>query len=204
MNGEQVQAITKPKMLLVEGRDEFNFFSALLRHLEQTEIEVSIYGGKDKLRTRLRALPSILGFENVESIGIVRDADEDAGAAFQSVCSSLSNANLPVPDSPLVLTSGRPQIAVMIMPPGANTGMLEDLCLSALRDDPAMLCLDQYFQCLEVQMESLPQNTSKARVHAFLASRERPDLRLGEAALGGYLPWDSPAFDAVKQFINQL
>lgn len=204
MTEDRRRAITKPKLLLVEGRDEFNFFSALINHLQLQSIEVRIYEGKSNLRIALQTLLSALGFENVESVGIVRDADENAGAAFQSVCSSLSNANLPVPDAPLVLTSGRPQIAVMIMPPGANRGMLEDLCLSALRDEPAMLCVDQYFQCLEAQMENLPPNESKARVHAFLASRERPDLRLGEAALGGYLPWDSPAFEPVKQFISRL
>ncbi len=204
MTEDRRQAITNPKLLLVEGRDEFNFFSALINHLQLQDIEVRIYEGKSNLRRALQTLPLAPGFGNVKSVGIVRDADDDANAAFQSVCSSLSNANLPVPDSPLVLTSGRPQIAVMIMPPGTNTGMLEDLCLSALQGDPAMPCVDQYFQCLETQMENLPQNASKARLHAFLASRERPDLRLGEAALGGYLPWDSPAFESVKQFINQL
>ena len=204
MANNQTQAITKPKLLLVEGRDELNFFNALIAYLQLQGIEVRIYEGKSNLRIALQTLPGSLDFGNVESVGIIRDADDDARAAFQSVCGSLSNANLPVPNAPLLMTAGQPQVAVMIMPPGANTGMLEDLCLSAFQDDPAMPCVDQYFRCIESQMGSLPRNESKARVHAFLASRERPELRLGEAALGGYLPWDSPAFEPIKKFISQL
>ncbi|MCZ6680491.1 MAG: hypothetical protein O7E52_24940 [Candidatus Poribacteria bacterium] len=196
--------MTKSKLLLVEGKDEFNFFGALLRHLRRQDVKVGAYDGKDNLRPFLRGLTQLPDFEAVESIGIVRDADDDANAAFQSVCSSLSNANLPVPEAPLALALGQPQVAVMIMPPGANAGMLEDLCLSAFRDDPATPCVDQYFRCIESRLGSLPRHEAKARVHAFLASRERPDLRLGEAALGGYLPWDSPVFESVKTFINQL
>lgn len=83
--------------------------------------------------------------------------------------------------------------------------MLEDLCLAAVADDPAMNCVDEYFKCLDVlgsaQKEiALP----KARLHAFLASRERPGLRLGEAAEKNDIPLDSPVFDKVKSFLREL
>jgi hypothetical protein len=44
----------------------------------------------------------------------------------------------------------------------------------------------------------------KAKLHAFLASRPKPDLLLGQAAHTGYLPWDSSAFDLLKQFLQAL
>jgi hypothetical protein len=200
----QAEAITEPKLLLVEGRDEINFFNSLIRHLRIQEIEVRSYEGKDRLRSALQTLIIAPGFDMLESIGIVRDADNDANAAFQSVCGSLSNAGLPVPGAPMLITSERPQTGVMIMPPGEPEGMLENLCLSAFQTDPAMPCVEQYFECLEAEMENLPSHVAKAHIHAFLASRERPDLRLGEAALRGYLPWDSPAFASVRQFVGQL
>ena len=83
--------------------------------------------------------------------------------------------------------------------------MLEDLCLAAVADDPAMRCVDEYFSCLEDQ--SISQRESaipKARLHAFLASRERPGLRLGEAAEKNDIPLDSPVFEPVVNFLRQL
>jgi hypothetical protein len=83
-------------------------------------------------------------------------------------------------------------------------GMLEDLCLRAIAQDPAMLCVEQYFECLQQAGLSLPDNMSKAKVQAFLASRRKAGLRLGEAAEKGYWPWDAEAFGRVKDFLQQI
>lgn len=83
--------------------------------------------------------------------------------------------------------------------------MLEDLCLASVADDPAMRCVDKYFRCLEEQ--NLVQKEiaiPKARLHAFLASRERPGLRLGEAAEKNDIPLHSPVFEPVVNFLRQL
>jgi len=67
-----------------------------------------------------------------------------------------------------------------------------------------MPCVDRFFHCLTDEGCPQPQNTSKARVQAFLASRERPGLLLGQAAAKGYWPWDSEAFEEVKDFLAQI
>ena len=61
-----------------------------------------------------------------------------------------------------------------------------------------------YLSCIEQMAGRVPDNLAKARVHAWLASQEKAGLRLGEAAEKGYWPWKSPAFDSIKQFINDL
>ncbi len=83
--------------------------------------------------------------------------------------------------------------------------MLEDLCLAALADDPAMCCVDEYFRCLEDQ-KIVPKQVAlpKARLHTFLASRGKPGLRLGEAAQSNDIPLDSPVFEPVVNFLRQL
>jgi hypothetical protein len=45
---------------------------------------------------------------------------------------------------------------------------------------------------------------AKAQAHAFLATLDKPDLRLGEAAVAGYWDFDHPAFDALKAFVAAL
>jgi hypothetical protein len=197
--------ITESKQLVVEGRDAEAFFHALTNHTGLTGVQVQNFGGKDDLPGFLQALSITPGFvQMVTSLGVVRDAETDAAAAFQSVCSALENANLPVPRQPMVPIGDRPQVSVLILPDATTPGMLETICLQAVSSDPVMECIMQYFECVEQRMGSLPKNMPKAQVQAFLASRDRPGLLLGQAAHAGYWPWDNPAFEHVKQFLQAL
>lgn len=196
--------IQEAKVIAVEGKEEVEFFSAMMVYLGLTGIQVLDYGGKDQLRPFLKALKATTGFARVASLGVVRDANANAANAFQSVRDALQDAGLPIPTQMLVATGASPQVTVMILPDGTSSGMLEDLCLASVARNPAMTCVEQYFQCVQMQIGSLPSNMSKAKVHIFLASKPDPDLRLGEAAQAGYWPWDDPAFDHVKQFLSSL
>lgn len=204
--------IEKAHLLIVEGNDEKNFFETMLRLSAVSDFQVMDIGGKDKLRAELRAINNEGGFDNANSIGIVRDGDGNNQGAFDSVCSALRGADLPFPTRPLELCDGEPRISVMIMPPEeAESGqMLEDLCLAALADDPdtrpAMYCVDEYFNCLGEQAGISHRRNAlpKARLHAFLASRPDPEPRLGLAAQKGYIPLDSPVFEPVVNFLRQL
>ena len=55
----------------------------------------------------------------------------------------------------------------------------------------------EYINCIKKSGHS-PNNIDKAKVHSWLASREKPDLRLGEAAECGYWPFDEKSFDPYK------
>lgn len=230
----------KRKVLLVEGRDEEAFFAALLETLGLPEIEVRAIGGKSRLSDRLKVLVQDPFAVPVESMGIVQDADRDPQAAFQGICSALAAAGLPIPAAPGQFVGTKPRIAVLIVPGSTTPGMLEDLCLASVRDDPAMACVDGYFTCLKEETPARSQNLAKARVraflagmewleelhyaglqdqfatvsvqlptsastlHAFLASRYKPDLRLGTAAQAGYWPLDDQAFEPLCDFLRRL
>lgn len=196
--------IEQPNVLVVEGREEELFFGALIKHLGLQKVQTMPIGGKEQLRRNLRALVLSPGFSEVVSLGVVRDANADPRAAFQSVRDALWAVNLPAPERPLLPVGHSPRVAVMILPDEDTPGMLEDLCLRAVEQDPAMLCVEQYFQCLQQQSLPLPQQMPKAKVHVFLASRSDPGKRLGEAAQAGYWPWDAQAFDQVKNFLQQF
>ena len=198
--------ITKNKILVVEGKDEENFFEAYLKFLSISDIQILPIGGKTRLADYLEVLtidPSFISMVNV--LAIIRDADNNATSAFQSVCSALNNCRLPVPQKPLESADSNLKVNVMIMPPGSASGELEDLCLQSVSSDPAIPCLDSYFYCLlKLQNFYQPVNISKAKVHAFLASRVEPDKRLGEAALASYWPFNNSVFDSLKNFICSL
>jgi hypothetical protein len=199
------QPITLRRLLVVESHDAFEFFKALLRHLNLLEsIEIRNMGGIRELSEYLKTLKAISGFAEVESMGIVRDAETDVTAAFRSVCGSLAHNGLAAPTEPRAIAEGMPRVGVFLFPDCERAGTLETLCLDSVIADPAMPCVEDYFQCLSNRGVSLPCNMSKARVHSFLASRTRPNLLLGQAAQVGYWPWESTVFDRLKQFFQTL
>lgn len=200
------QKLEKPKQLLVEGRDCMGFCIPLLRNLNIGDRQVQDFGGITELRPFLRGLTSQSEFVTggVGALAVMRDADQDATGAFASVQGALRQAGLPVPTRVGEPLDGRLRVVAMILPDNTSTGMLETLCLRSVSDDAAMRCLDEYFQCLEEAFPSGPRYVEKARVQAFLASRDRPGLLLGQAAERGYWPWGSPAFDKVKQFLQAI
>lgn len=195
--------VSEPNVLVVEGKEEELFFSALIGHLRLNRIQVMPIGGKTNLRETLMALVITPGFSNVISLGIVRDADLNPNSAFESVSDALQAAGLPKPTAPLVPTAEKPRVTIMILPEEGVSGMLEDLCLKSVAGDSAIPCVEQYFQCLEERDIPLPQNMSKARVQVFLASK-RKILRLGEAAQAGYWPFSDNPFGQVRNFLQQI
>ena len=196
--------LTKPRLLIGEGQDELYFFEALLSHLGFADVQVEQYAGKGNLPLYLNDFLLRPGRNTVVSLGVTRDADGNAAQAFQSVAGLLAARGLPHPAGPGQIAAGPPRIGVFLLPDNMRPGMLEDLCLDAAQPDAAMPCVDDFFQCVQQKASRQPNNRSKARVHAWLSSQVEPGKRLGEAAKSGYWPWNSPAFDPLKQFLIKL
>lgn len=196
--------ISKPRLLLVEGKDEVNFFTAFMEYMELQDIQIINVEGTPQFKPKLKALSFSPLFSKVTSIGVVRDADTNSNSAFQSVCNALESAELPVPEHPLVPTGNNPQVTVMILPGEDERGMLEDLCLKSVGSDPAIPCMEQYCQCLQQKCPSLPRIKSKAKVQVFLASRKEVGKSLGVAAKAGYWPLHDTVFDNVNNFLQLI
>ena len=194
------------KILIVEGKEDEIMFSALLSSLQITDIKIKPIGGKQNIGKNLLDFVKARNFHSIRSLGIIRDADDNPSGAFASVCSALKNAGLPVPNAPLIIAGDDlRRVGVMILPGENRCGALEDTCLESVQKDMAIPCVDGYFQCLSEREIHLPTPAiSKARVHAFLASKKEPDKRLGEAARAGYWNFESHAFESVKQFLQAM
>ncbi|MDE2778193.1 MAG: hypothetical protein OXI91_00750 [Chloroflexota bacterium] len=191
--------------MLVEGRDEQEFFRELLRFLAIDDIQIHAYDGKDNLGNFINNFVDVVGFDSVESIGVVQDADESAQSALQSVRSRLRNAKLPVPLTYLQPAGETIKVQIFVMPDNESNGALENLCLAALAEDTAMECVNEFMECLSGKGILPPENRlAKARMNSFLASRDEPDTRLGIAAAKGYIPWTNAAFTDLTQFLKDL
>jgi len=199
---QEIKVITKPKLLIGEGNDELRFFQSFLKYLNLDDIMVESYQGKDNLPKYLKTLKVRPNFAQLVSIGITRDTDDKSiTSIFESICSALTKANLSIPNSLSQSSQDIPKISIFILPDNQNSGMLETLCLASLKDDNALNCVNQYFDCISQESQIFPKNIDKAKIHAWLASREIPDKRLAEASEAGYFDFNNSAFEHLKTFI---
>src|SRR5262245_52665100 len=85
------------KLLLVGGETPAHFFEALAVHLGiDKTIEIRSFGGNQNLPGALSALVKSHGFaQMVKSVGIARDAENDAKGARQSLQHAVQKANMP-------------------------------------------------------------------------------------------------------------
>lgn len=195
--------ITKPKTLAVEGDDDKLFFGKFISSLNLLDIQIIKMWGKDPLSKKVKGITKASGWSQVTSFGLVIDADSNYAGALESIQYSLRVAHLAVPQGPLLSAGRKRKIVFFVLPGGNRSGALEDLCLSSVIADPAMTCVDDYFHCLE-QSNIRCRKISKAKVHAFLASRHKPDLKLGQATEAGYWPIASQVFDDIRRFLQML
>lgn len=198
------EEIRLPKLLVGEGKEEVVFFEALLNTLNIRNIQVEQYGGKRRLSAYLETLRVRPNFAQLTSLGVTRDSDDDPVSAVTSVQTALTRNRFTAPTGSGQMSEGNPSVGVMIFPDHGSQGMLEDLCLRSLSADPVLNCLDSYFRCVFDQSANRPIPLAKARIHAWLATQARPDLRLGEAAKRGYLDWSHDAFEELQRFLRDL
>ncbi len=199
--------ITRPKQLLVEGIDDYHIFIALINCMGITDVEVQRYGGKSNFRAFLNLLKEHDDYGIVTSIGVHRDADEDAGAAGQSVQDALRSSCLPVPSSPVERATGQncPSIAYLVVPHGVERGAMEDVCLASIKEDDLdrMQCVEDHFNCI-CQLPNPPSNSSKSKIYTYLASTQNPGRRIREAARANVWDFDSDAFRPLRDFVRLL
>lgn len=197
------EKIEKLKLLAVEGKDEINFFSALLQHLEIDDIQLEGVGGKYQFRHKIPALIKIPGFSEITSLGIIRDADEDVENAFRSISDLVRRNNLTPPNNPNEFSDANPRVGIFLMPDNANTGMLEDLCLHCIEDPQINPCIDNYISCIE-EHGYKPGNLSKAKSQVYLAAMSEIANSVGVGAQKGYWDFNSPSLSQLIDFLKGI
>ncbi len=199
----------KPDLLAVEGKDEVSFFEALFDHMGITGIQIMDMGGKDRFRGMAQLIFQASDFDMVRRIGLVRDAESNkAEAAFRSICGVLKANGLhsPANAGEIERQSGR-AVGIFIMPDNHSNGMLEDLCLQSVKQNPSFQCVDSFFDCLskKAQARDWPvSHPSKALVLAYLSTRAEICNSLGIAARKGYWDFSHPCFANIKAFLQEL
>ena len=210
---DALSPINSKKVIAVEGKDERNFFDALLRHMNITDFDIRDLGGKDQFPKKLPALLKARGFyladgsSFVTHLAIIRDKDEDE--AFKSIATIVTKAGIKPPTKHSEFSNGNPKVGIFIMPGKTVDGtMLEDLCLKTVEKHHAMACVNEFASCISA-LEPTPKNIPKAKVQVFKAQvflAAQPDIvnSVGLGAQKKYWDFESSALDELKKFLIQL
>ena len=145
---DALSSVNSKKVIAVEGKDEINFFNALLRHMDITDFEIRDVGGKVQFPKKLPALLKATGFyladgsSFVTHLAIIRDRDEDE--AFKSIATIVTKAGIEPPTKHSEFSNGSPKVGIFVMPGETIDGtMLEDLCLKTVEKHEAMTCVNE-------------------------------------------------------------
>lgn len=198
--------------LLVEGRDDEHVVYALLNvHAVPECFKVIEHGGVDSL---LKALPVRLKESDVTRVGIVIDADEDAGRRWQAVVRTLNDVGYDwVPAAPAaggtIVASGGvalPAVGVWIMPDNTLPGSLENFVQFLVPPGDSLLAhAKRCVAGLPARTQLFPDvRRPKAEIHTWLAWQEEPGTPLGLAVTKKYLDGECEAAGAFIAWIKRL
>lgn len=186
-----------PRVLLVEGATDLRVIPELVEKGSDLEwelqgrrlVDIEVLDGVEHLTPTL--FSDYLKRSGLETLGMVIDADEDAGAAWQKACGCLAAWTSSLPGSAPAEgfvgeanVAGRTiRIGIWIMPDNTSAGMLETL-LHRLVDDADPLWVhatNSTDAAHEHGAGFKPPHRDKARVHAWLAWQDEPGAQLHEA-----------------------
>lgn len=223
MSGNKKICSKKKHLILCEGIDEKFFFMWFLEHFTKKpdydkydEIQIEDIGGNTDFNEQLGVWKFVSGFENIKTVGIIRDAEKDAAAALQSIQHCFSHNGMPEPQDCFELTENQDGgvRTVFGILPGTKTGdkwdngTLEDLCLKILKDSHSsekINLLSEYLEQAQTNFKYKVKHMHKAKLHTYFSSNEPfIGLKIGEAAKCGAFNFESDMLVNFKKMFDDM
>jgi hypothetical protein len=202
--GKNQSGFIKPKLLIVEGKDDFNFMLRMLDHMGVDDVQIHEIMGVNGLGAKLGAIKKAPGFSDVQKITLMVDCDADAAAREDAIKAALASVSLVVPLAADVRAAGDPSVRYSLIPGGVNIGCLEHLLMESFAAHPTVPCLDAFLQCVNHPAKFGSNDWAKARVHCLLSTFSEAGLKIGEAAKANYFDFTHAAFQPLRDVVTDL
>lgn len=198
------------KKLLVEGKDDQHVIWALCEKFTVTEsFDVIDCQGITKLYEQL---PIRFKQAQVDTIGLIIDADSEVKNTWKSVSALLSSQGFTIPQTipieGLILKNNSGiKIGVWIMPNNNDNGMLEDfISFLVPKEDKILPIVNDTLTNIESQ--GLNQysliHKSKAMIHSWLSLQADPGIPMGLGITKRYLTTDEETCLKLINWLKEL
>lgn len=194
-----------PNFLLVEGSDDQLVIRSQIDRLGLEDFLIFDMHGKDRgWSTYLKTLAQDARFRlNVRSLGLVKDADTNAGAAFDSCRHALQAAGFPAPSkAESIVGDGNVRSGVFVMPGNSQLGALEDLILGSVVPVRANLART-YIKTVAARTTG-PKNRGKGELQSYLAGLPSSPKTLAVALANGECTLDDAIVSNLRDFLVGL
>ena len=194
------------RVLFVEGQDDKHVVRQLSsRHEEMPEFFILDKEGIDKL---LEDIGAEIRKPGRTAVGVLVDANDDPTARWSSLAGRLREEEIELPERPETggtILEGSPRIGIWLMPDNKMAGELEDFVSQMIPgDDPVWPRARRYIEDIpEADRKFTEKKTQRARLHAWLATREDP-RRMGAAIGAGDLQVDGELSTIFADWLRQL
>lgn len=193
--------IEQNALIIVEGKDEKNFLEAYFENKKTPKVQIEDVGGKSVIKSSLFRLKKMRGFEKVEKLAIIRDADNNPIDAFKSVSDSLKEASLSVPANACdfsVTQSKKPIVGVFISPGNKKNGCLETILKGNLKYPSYWNCVEKMFNCAS------KKKNEKRMMLAYLSLMSEYCNCIGIAAKKKYFNFSSFEDSDLGKFLDKF
>lgn len=194
------------KLLLVEGVDDKH----VVEHLRRVVAPDLAFccrsaDGYDPL---LKAISLEMRPDDRRVLGILMDANADVAARWRAICDRLRGENVQLPDQPEergTIIEGDLRVGVWLMPDNSTPGELENFVAKLVpQRDPVWPLAEQYIDGIPSEARQFSSSKeTRAKLHAWLATRERP-RQMGTAIAAGWLDATAPAATGFANWLTAL
>ena len=163
--------------------------NAFVRHLCPfgSQMPTFCIHNKDGINNLLKGIRGEILAEGRKVVGILADGNDDLEARWRAVTDKIRSANINPPSNPDpggTIINGSPRVGIWLMPDNKSSGELEGFVAKMIPCDDAVWPLSESY------VDGIPKANRKfakrkilrAKVHAWLATREYP--RLMDSAIG--------------------
>jgi len=203
------------RLLICEGAKDKSFFANFIEkrnlprfHVRTTNDKNDSGGGITKFEMALRATRLNRSFNNIAHIILVADNDEAPDTNFNNIRDQATRAGFQVPESELERSSGRPTIAIMMLPLNKVHGNLECVFVEAARNaDRTISSYVDQFAALVGADQWTNSRRGKAWLRSILAVRCAcdPFIPLGSALnddRDNIIPLTDNSLDKIADFLG--
>ena len=200
-------------VLLVEGPDDKH----ISLHIQSRDNSIPSFQPIDKtgIPNLLTDIPVEINVPGRRAVGIIVDADTHVRNRWQQVASRIQQAGISVPSHPnpkgtIVLgrpdgASRKPRIGIWLMPNNRFRGEIENFIQTMIpTSDPVWPLSDAYVDGIPKRDRKFRRRkTTRAKVHAWLATREEP-RHMGVAIRAGDLDINGPLCTRFREWLRRL